>query len=324
MRRLLLTVAIIFSLTCPVFAWSAAGHKYVASIAFARLTPAEQAKVAAILHEHPRFQKDFADKLPREASDETSKNEFFFQELAVWPDVVRSYRGEDARFNHGSWHYINLPFFLNESDAGALGKLKANTSLTAPEKPIEAMNAIQTLKLSRRMLGDKDASPQDKAVMLAWLFHLVGDIHQPLHSTAMFSPKLFPNGDKGGNSVLTVQRRNLHSLWDGLPGNESKLRAAHLEALKLIAEPDLAILGETAAGDLKEETWLNESQDLATSFVYSPELMTYLRNVEQEGGKDLKPFDFDETYLKAGAKICDRRIVQAGYRLAAVLQQIAD
>jgi len=33
--------------------------------------------------------------------------------------------------------------------------------------------------------------------MLTWLFHLIGDIHQPLHSTALFSTKLFPEGDRG-------------------------------------------------------------------------------------------------------------------------------
>ena len=92
--------------------------------------------------------------------------------------------------------------------------------------------------------------------------------------------------------------------------------------VKLIADADLAKLGETAAAELDEETWLNESRDLAVSFVYSPDLMGYLRNVEQEGGTELKPFEFDVEYLRAGGKICDKRVVQAGYRLAEVLKQI--
>jgi hypothetical protein len=325
MRRFLLAVAVIFSLTCPAFAWSAAGHKYVASIAFARLTPAEQEKVIAILREHPRFQKDFLEKLPDDAADDASKNEFYFQELSVWPDVVRGYRGDDAKYNHGTWHYINVPSYLNDSDREALdGKLKINIEFAPPSEPIEQMNAVQTLKLSRRMLSDKVTTPADKAVMLAWLFHLVGDIHQPLHSTALFSPILFPQGDRGGNNVLTVQRRNLHSLWDGLPGNEAKLRGAHQEAAKLLEASELAMLGDTAAAHLDEETWVNESRELAMSFTYSPELIAYLRGVENEGGKGLKPFEFSEDYLKAGGKICDKRIVQAGYRLAAVLKQIVD
>jgi hypothetical protein len=323
MRRFLLTVALVFCLTAPAFAWSAAGHKFVASIAFARLTPAEREKVIEILREHPRFKQDFLDKLPDEAKVDSAKNEFHFQEAAIWPDVVRGFRGDDAKYNHGTWHYINVPSFLNESDKATLdGKLtEVNFSLVSPEKPVEKMNAIQTLKVSRKMLADKNTSPEDKAIHLAWLFHLVGDIHQPLHSTAMFSPRLFPLGDRGGNSVLTVQRRNLHSLWDGLPGNEAKLQAAHNEAAKLIADADLSKLGETAAIQLDEETWMNESRELAVNFVYSPDLLNYVRKVEQEGS-DLKPFEFDEGYLRAGGKICDKRVVQAGYRLAAVLKQI--
>jgi hypothetical protein len=290
------------------------------------LAAAEREKVIEILREHPRFKQDFLDKLPSEAADDSAKNEWHFQEAAVWPDVARGFRGEDAKFNHGTWHYINVPSYLNESDKAALdGKLtEVNVSLVAPEKPVEKMNAIQTLKVSRKMLTDKSTSPEDKAIMLAWLFHLVGDIHQPLHSTALFSPRLFPIGDRGGNSVLTVQRRNLHSLWDGLPGNEAKLRTAHNEAAKLMADADLSKLGETATTQLDEETWMNESRELAVDFVYSPDLLDYMRKVEQEGGKDLTPFEFDEDYLRAGGKICDKRVVQAGYRLAAVLKQIVD
>ena len=75
---------------------------------------------------------------------------------------------------------------------------------------------------------------------------------------------------------------------------------------------------------MDEETWLNESRELAVSFVYSPDLMGYLRNIEQEGGKELTPFEFDADYLRAGGKICDKRVVQAGYRLGAILKQIAN
>jgi|SRR5579872_7504521 len=325
MRRLALAATLIFVIASQAMAWSAAGHKFVASIAFARLTPAEREKVIEVLREHPRFQQDFIEKLPSEASDESSKNEWHFQEAAIWPDVARGFRGDDAKYNHGTWHYINLPHFLNESDRDALnGKLDINISLVPPEKPIEQMNAIQMLRVSRKMLSDKSTSPQDKAIMLAWLFHLVGDIHQPLHSSALFSKNLFHDGDRGGNRVLTVQHRNLHSLWDGLPGADATLRTAHQEALKLIADVDLAKLGETATAELDEETWLNESRDLAVNFVYSPDLMAYLRNIEQEGGKELKPFGFDEEYLRAGGKICDKRVVQAGYRLGAILKHIAN
>jgi hypothetical protein len=42
--------------------------------------------------------------------------------------------------------------------------------------------------------------PEPKAIALAWLFHLVGDIHQPLHTAQLFTVD-YPQGDRGGNEI---------------------------------------------------------------------------------------------------------------------------
>jgi hypothetical protein len=186
------------------------------------------------------------------------------------------------------------------------------------------MNAIQTIRLSRAMFAAPNVSREDKAIMLCWLFHVVGDIHQPLHSSTLFSQKLFPEGDRGGNRVLTKQRGNLHSLWDGFLGGKAELRTAHQDALKFMAAPDLAALGEKAAEQLDEKDWLEESRELAVDVVYGPDVMGYLRNLELEGGTEIQPISLDEDYLRTGGKICQKRVVQAGYRLAAVLRQLAN
>jgi S1/P1 nuclease len=34
----------------------------------------------------------------------------------------------------------------------------------------------------------KSSDGERKAIALAWLFHLVGDIHQPLHTAQLFTP----------------------------------------------------------------------------------------------------------------------------------------
>jgi hypothetical protein len=50
-----------------------------------------------------------------------------------------------------------------------------------------------------------------------YLIHLAGDIHQPLHSVALFN-KTYPKGDLGGNServiILNGSTINFHSYWD--------------------------------------------------------------------------------------------------------------
>ena len=105
------------------------------------------------------------------------------------------------------WHYINKPYVpegsqLKESDFRA-----------------ESPNVVTQIKVAIQKV--KDGTPQEKPIYLCWLLHLVGDVHQPLHSAEMFSER-FPEGDRGGNLVLIringgrVQK--LHPLWDGLLG----------------------------------------------------------------------------------------------------------
>ena len=45
-----------------------------------------------------------------------------------------------------------------------------------------------------------ETDPERKAIALAWLFHLVGDIHQPLHTAQLFTVD-YPKGDRGGNEI---------------------------------------------------------------------------------------------------------------------------
>lgn len=46
---------------------------------------------------------------------------------------------------------------------------------------------------------------------------MIGDIHQPLHSVALFN-KTYPKGDAGGNllkiKMLNGTIANFHSFWD--------------------------------------------------------------------------------------------------------------
>ena len=275
------------------------------------------------MREHPRFQVDFLDRLPTDAVNDADRHEFFFQQASIWPDVARGFVDDQAKFHHPTWHYINIPHYLSEVNREELiDKLTVNTNLVPPDQPIEEMNAIQTIRVARRVLKNHTTRKDDQAIMLAWLFHLVGDIHQPLHSSAIFSPKLFLEGDRGGNRVLTVQGGNLHWLWDSFPGMETTLVGARETAAVLTKDADLLKLGNSAASELDEEKWLSESRNLAVEFVYSPEILGYLRNMEREGNLVLTPIECDEQYMKLGEAHCRRRVVQAGFRLAAVLKEI--
>jgi hypothetical protein len=45
-----------------------------------------------------------------------------------------------------------------------------------------------------------ESDRERKTISLAWLFHLVGDIHQPPHTTQLFTVE-YPKGDRGGNEI---------------------------------------------------------------------------------------------------------------------------
>jgi hypothetical protein len=50
----------------------------------------------------------------------------------------------------------------------------------------------------RAALAAHGTSGDVESYDLAWLLHLVGDVHQPLHATSRYSAA-FPDGDEGGN-----------------------------------------------------------------------------------------------------------------------------
>jgi hypothetical protein len=320
-------VSLLLSSVGEVQAWSEAGHKIIASLAFRRLTPNARAKIAQTLQSHPRFDEDFAGQIPTSAAsgDEDAKSEWLFQQASIWPDMARGLpEDQKALYNHPTWHYIDIPSYLTDDDRAMLEKsLSINTSLNVPETAEKEMNAVQTIRYARKRLREEIAERGEKAILLCWLMHDVGDLHQPLHSTAMFSTRLFPQGDKGGNSISTQQGFNLHGLWDEFLGDWTTFSQARDRAADLLGRKEMAEIGRGAIEVLDEKVWLNESRQLAQSAVYSPEVLAYLRvQAARMDNQPPPPLRLSEEYLSTGVGIATRRVTQAGYRLAAVLRQV--
>ena len=57
----------------------------------------------------------------------------------------------------------------------------------------------------------------------------------------------------------------------------------------------------------------------------APEVLVALRNLEEES-EDIEhqPLNLSEDYLRAGAAACDKRVIQAGFRLGAILKALAN
>ena len=195
------------------------GHKTVAEIAWRQLDPATRQTIVDTIRRHPRFDKDFAGKMDDKAltGDKAVEDHWIFQQAATWPDMIR----KQKEFDRPNWHYIDLPFFLDPSDRQAFARrLPVNIATDFPTKvPPDKYNVLQALAYCEVMVKS-NAGPETKAVAYCWLLHLVGDLHQPLHCTALFSADHFPKGDKGGNEIPLRRGKNLHSLWDGLLGSQ--------------------------------------------------------------------------------------------------------
>ena len=65
---------------------------------------------------------------------------------------------------------------------------KANRAACKSENrtPVNILTALAENENVVKNEGD----PERKAIALAWLFHLVGDIHQPLHTAQLFTVEL--------------------------------------------------------------------------------------------------------------------------------------
>ena len=96
----------------------------------------------------------------------------------------RYIRTRDKAQNRPPWHYVNLPF-KPEGQPN-------NVQIREPE-PVNILTAMA----DNERIVKNETDPERKAIALAWLFHLVGDIHQPLHAAQLFAVE-YPNDDRGG------------------------------------------------------------------------------------------------------------------------------
>ena len=69
----------------------------------------------------------------------------------------------------------------------------------------------------KTLTSNMDKNSAERALFARYVVHLLGDIHQPLHSVALFN-LTYPTGDIGGNAekVLLVNgsTSNFHAFWD--------------------------------------------------------------------------------------------------------------
>jgi hypothetical protein len=295
----------------PAYAWDDFGHRVVARIAWENMTPQARARAIALLQGAPAG-SGLGGSMSGALSADQQVQLFVF--AATWPDVVRSMDDSVAMrsemYHHPTRHYVDT-FWRQETDFGPITPVNRR-----PEGDL-----LRDAPRIQRWLAT--GTPELKALAVAWLIHLVGDIHQPLHASGRMSPR-DPWGDAGGNDFkldianptadsARQYRRTLHGLWDGIISDSLKAGRppASLEAVTSAA--NLIIhhhpRSEFAAqmGQKSFEQWAQESVTIAQRDVYKAPLVR---------DQAAPPAYRTAAYLAA-----EPRIALAGYRLADLLNQ---
>lgn len=267
----------------------------IAAEAYRNLQPNKQQLATKLLMAHPNYskwEKDFAMKSNLELPI------YIFMRASTWPDEIRRKGNE---YDHPNWHFIDYP-------------------LKPPQFPLESGPApdddiLYGIGQCEKFLSDTNAPDQIRGVYLSWLIHLIGDLHQPLHCSSLFT-SAYPLGDKGGNNfyVRPAERAiKLHSLWDGLLGTaEAPNQQLNYAILNDHNFPREALPELHSATRPKE--WSLESRSVAVEKAYL--------HGQLEGGTNWDtavPLPAD--YTKNAKAVAERQAALAGYRLADEINQ---
>jgi len=308
-------------LPAPALAWNDSGHMQVALIAYQKLSPAQRQKAVELLREHPRFAQDFEARKPEQFSNPEQERQWIFAHAATWPDIAR----EQPTFDHATWHYINQPIYLSDEDRAAFAKKPFPNNIShrfSSSMDASEFNVVQALALVRQKLTANGVSKSERALYLSWLLHLVGDVHQPMHSVALYSSRRFPKGDKGGNDVLVNGNRNLHSTWDGFLGMSTQMSVLMRKTKELLKEPKIFAAAEAASSDLSVDSWVDESYELAENFAYDAMLIAVADQIESSGSNAKPKVFLPQSYFSEGRSKAEQRAAEAGFRLAALIQAL--
>jgi hypothetical protein len=233
---------------------------------------------------------------------------------ATWPDVVRDTAWSNAlrmeRYHHPYRHYVD-GFWRQDTDFG----------------PIQAVDRrpdgdlVRDAPRMQRLLAE--GSPELKAIGLAWILHLVGDIHQPLHGSGRITPR-DPWGDDGGNTfkleIANPQappnqqfRRSLHGLWDGILTDS--LRAPRPVApVSFVTSAAHTIMQHHPRSEFASEIGQRDFRDWAAASVRIAQRDVYRAPLVRDQAAP-------PAYRTAAYHTAEARAALAGYRLADLLNQ---
>ena len=158
-------------------------------------------------------------------------------------------------------------------------------------------DVVEAIGRFTKVLQDPQAKPEEKVEALRFLVHFVGDVHQPLH--------VGRRADQGGNTIKVTwfgESTNLHSVWDEKIIESEKL--SFTELTDFIDRPTSIEIRTWQSGTVLD--WVQESMDVR------------MRVYTIGDGK------LGFLYAYRNGPLVKRRLLQAGIRLAGLLNSLFD
>lgn len=293
-------LALVAILPATAWAWDPAGHMLVGQVAWEFTNEKARERVSELVqHLDNRFNEG---------------RQYNFITAGCWMDDMRAL-GRDYQWS--KLHYVSIPWTASGEPA------------PIPEPPHVASGITESIAALR-----DPATPFERRVeATGMLMHFYGDIHQPLHTTDR-------NDDRGGNAYLiagidfsdlkTKRGHNLHTFWDkafrftarnekitelwSAPEIHQRPAAPGEGVIALQANKIILMHPRDGAPELKTPTdgaaIAVESHKIGCASAYPPG--------EPTGEvRTLTP-----AFVEGAHRIATRRVALAGYRLAALLDEI--
>jgi hypothetical protein len=307
------------------FCFSRVGHETIAELAYQ--SPQLSAKA-----------KSAIDQLIATSDPLNPGNPEAIGDVAEWPDEIKPsgiYGKEPwaiafstAHPNNTKWHFVNFP----------LGSPRYDSTQVAYALDTDIVHTIKSCIGVLEGTGTFEGFSKIDA--LRYLFHLVGDAHQPLHTVAGYfnvtvpaHPKLLSGAkkipatawkDNGGNYLYYSDQAELHAAWDydivnAIAGNNT-------DQLVTALTPSIKSTNYVTTGDYHNwiEAWVSDSIIVART-AYAPIKFGAYGSFPVPGQSWLETeikITLPPTYIQAQAGTARAQIIKAATHLLQLLNAI--
>jgi len=310
-------------------AWDHPGHMLTADIAYneiERARPDLIEKIGLLFLAHPDPAPFWVAAGEAKGKERVRR---MFLECARWPD--------DNKFTNNdrlTWHTARWAVVTKDAPPEAKAAVEARHGEPAGQ-------ALEALALTYGMLSNPESSPSERAWGLCWMMHVVGDIHQPMHVSDLFS-KQFPSGNTAGSmgyvmDPVTKTPITLHILWDSNVLRVPSVAAVDTSEKEFVKKYPRSAFPELKAHPITDPNffreWAQESHQVAMDWAFnvkmavdpdknqtSEQLVKKMVNFILNGVSPVKEAPpLPAGYWEKLQSTAEQRITLAGYRIADLL-----